>query len=98
MPEPARPVIASGTTVPAHLSRGAVGFGLIGFALALTPSHGPSALLLAAPGMVALGGCPTCWIVELVEAISAGRLKRSCTEGGCTLRPSAPGSITDRTR
>jgi hypothetical protein len=73
------------TSVVRHLMRGAIGFGLIGAALALTPSHGPAALLLVAPGMVALRGCPTCWIVGLIETISAGRLRRACTDAGCTL-------------
>jgi hypothetical protein len=68
-----------------HLLRGAIGFGLIGSALALTVSHGPVALLLAPPGMVALGGCPTCWIAGLIETISAGRLRRTCSDDSCAL-------------
>jgi hypothetical protein len=78
-------------SVARHLARGAVGFGLIGAALALTPAVGPGALLLALPGMVALRGCPTCWIVGLLGAISAGRLERTCTESGCTLRTADTG-------
>jgi hypothetical protein len=68
-----------------HLVRGAIGFGLIGCALVLTTSVGPASLLLLAPGMVALRGCPTCWIVGLIETVSAGRLERTCTDAGCTL-------------
>ncbi len=78
------------TSVAAHLSRGAIGFGLLGGAVALTPSHGPAALLLAAPGLLALRGCPTCWIAGLIETISAGRLRRTCTENGCTLGGGEP--------
>jgi hypothetical protein len=85
MPENEQGVFAS-SSVPRHLMRGAIGFGLIGAAIVLTPSHGPLALLFAPIGVVALGGCPTCWIVGLVETISAGRLKRTCTENGCTLQ------------
>src|ERR1700683_848634 len=84
MPDLARSPLAS-TSVAAHLTRGAIGFGLIGSAVALTPSAGPAALLLAAPGMVALRGCPTCWIAGLIQTISARRLKRTCTETSCTL-------------
>jgi hypothetical protein len=73
-------------SVARHLARGAIGFGLIGAALALAPVAGPVSLLLAPCGMVALRGCPTCWIVGLVEVISAGRLQRDCEESGCTLR------------
>jgi hypothetical protein len=75
---------ASGS-VARHLMRGAIGFGLIGAALALLGSMGPAALLLAPLGMVALRGCPTCWIVGLLQTISAGRLEHTCTDTGCTL-------------
>jgi hypothetical protein len=78
------------TSVARHLARGAIGFGLIGAAFALIPSIGPASLLLAAPGMVALRGCPTCWIAGLIQTISAGRLQRTCTETGCTVRRPAP--------
>jgi hypothetical protein len=84
MSENERSVFAS-SSVPRHLMRGALGFGLIAVAFALAPSHGPVALLLAPIGVVALRGCPTCWIAGLVETISAGRLQRTCTENGCTL-------------
>jgi hypothetical protein len=68
-----------------HLTRGAIGFGLIGSSVALVPALGPVSLLLALPGMVALRGCPTCWIAGLIETASAGRLERSCTESNCEL-------------
>jgi hypothetical protein len=68
-----------------HLARGAIGFGLIGSALALATSVGPASLLLLAPGMVALRGCPTCWMLGLIETVSAGRLERTCADAGCTL-------------
>jgi hypothetical protein len=84
MPEHERSVFAS-ASVARHLMRGAIGFGLIAMALGLTPGHGPAALLLAAPGMVALRGCPTCWIAGLIETISAGRLRRTCNGNNCTL-------------
>jgi len=84
MSEPGPHTFAS-TSLVRHLTRGFIGFGLIGSALALTPSVGPAALLLAPPGMVALRGCPMCWIAGLVETVSAGRVKRTCTDTGCTL-------------
>jgi hypothetical protein len=87
MPDHDRSALAS-TSVARHLMRGALGFGLIGSALALTVRGGPLALLLAPPGLVALRGCPTCWIAGLVETISAGRLERTCTESSCTLHTS----------
>jgi hypothetical protein len=78
-------VLAS-KSVARHLARGALGFGLIGAALALTTSVGPAALLLAPFGLVALRGCPTCWIVGLIQTISTGKLESSCTASNCTLR------------
>jgi hypothetical protein len=72
-------------SVARHLTRGAIGFGLIGSALVLTVSIGPVALLLAPLGMFALRGCPTCRLVGLVQTISAGRLRRNCTDTNCTL-------------
>jgi len=84
---PDRSALAS-ASVARHLMRGAIGFGLIiGSALALAVGSGPVALVLAPIGMVALRGCPTCWIAGLVETISAGRLKHTCTENGCPLHP-----------
>ena len=77
-----------------HLARGAIGFGLLGAAFALIPSVGPLALLLAPVGMVALRGCPMCWIAGLVETISAGRLARSCTGESCTLRSTSAATAT----
>jgi hypothetical protein len=81
------------TPLVRHLARGAIGFGLFGLAFALAPSVGPASLLLAVPGMVALRGCPTCWTVGLIEAISAGRLQRTCSNSGCTLSRHQHGSF-----
>jgi hypothetical protein len=69
-----------------HLARGAIGFGSLAAALALTRIVGAAALLLVLPGMVALRGCPTCWLVGLVQTLSAGRLRGACDERGCALR------------
>jgi hypothetical protein len=87
-----RSAVAS-TSLARHLTRGAIGFGLIGSSVALVPAVGPVSLLLAPPGMVALRGCPTCWIAGLMETISAGRLQRTCTDAGCELHASR-GSAT----
>jgi hypothetical protein len=93
MPDHTRGALAS-TSLARHLARGAIGFGLIAAALALIPSVGPAALLLAPLGMVALRGCPTCWIAGLIETISAGRLERTCTDDGCTLRTPDRSSVS----
>jgi hypothetical protein len=92
MSDPDRSPFAS-TSVARHLVRGAIGFGLIGSSVALIPAVGPATLVLAPAGMIALRGCPTCWIAGLMETISAGRLQRTCTDTGCELHAS-PGSAT----
>lgn len=74
------------TSVAGHLFRGAVGFGLIGAGLALSQTVGPTALLLTPLGMIALRGCPMCWVAGLIQTISAGRLQRTCADSGCELR------------
>ncbi|KOU22628.1 hypothetical protein ADK52_20390 [Streptomyces sp. WM6372] len=68
------------------MARGAVGFGALVGSLALLPLAGPASLLLAPVGLVALRGCPMCWAIGLAETVSAGRLRRSCTNGSCELR------------
>ncbi|MFI1382485.1 hypothetical protein [Embleya sp. NPDC020886] len=77
-------------TVPRHLARGAIGFGALAGSLALLPVTGPASLLLAPVGLVALRGCPMCWAIGLMETVSAGRLRRSCTDGRCELKRSGP--------
>jgi hypothetical protein len=84
MPDERRAALAS-TSLSRHLARGAIGFGLMGAALALTPSAGPAALLIVLPGMVALRGCPTCWVAGLLQTVSAGRMRRVCTDTSCKL-------------
>lgn len=65
-------------SVARQLARGAIGFGLVGSAFALTASLGPAALLLAPAGLVVLRGCPACWLAGLIETVTAGRVVRSC--------------------
>jgi hypothetical protein len=88
MPERGVSALAS-ASLARHLARGAIGFGLIGAAVALTPSR-VAVLLLVLPGMVALRGCPTCWVAGLVQTVSAGRLRRACTDTSCKLRGPSP--------
>ncbi|WP_380285055.1 hypothetical protein [Kitasatospora purpeofusca] len=73
-------------TVARHLARGGVGFGALLGAFALLPFAGPVALLLLPVGLLAFRGCPTCWVIGLVETVSRGRLRRGCVDGRCELR------------
>jgi hypothetical protein len=72
-------------SVPRHLARGALGFGLIIGSVALVPVAGPATLLAAPLALIAFRGCPTCWMVGLAQTISRGRLERRCADGVCTL-------------
>ncbi|MFB7376881.1 hypothetical protein, partial [Kitasatospora purpeofusca] len=76
-------------TVAGHLVRGGLGFGALVGAFVLLPFAGPVALLLLPLGLVALRGCPTCWVIGLLETVSRGRLRRECVDGRCELRPAA---------
>ncbi|MFE1267032.1 hypothetical protein [Streptomyces sp. NPDC058758] len=80
----------SSSSVPRHLARGALGFGLVIGSVALVPVAGPVALLAAPLALVAFRGCPTCWMVGLAQTISRGRLERRCADGVCTLVKAHP--------
>jgi hypothetical protein len=82
--------VFASSSLARHLLRGCVGFGLIAGAIALAPVLGAGSLLLAPLGLVVLRGCPTCWLLGLVETVSAGRLKRACADGSCALDAKSP--------
>ncbi|MGV9264361.1 hypothetical protein ACWDRR_06835 [Kitasatospora sp. NPDC003701] len=85
-----RPDFAS-ASLPRHLARGALGFGALIGSFALLPAAGPAALLLLPVGVLALRGCPMCWTIGLIQTVSRGRLKRSCTaDGQCRLTAAGP--------
>ncbi|MBW5482648.1 hypothetical protein [Streptomyces bambusae] len=87
---PARRTNFASKSVPRHLARGAIGFGLIAGSIALVPVAGPATLLAAPLALIAFRGCPTCWMVGLAQTISRGRLERQCTDGVCTLTKAHP--------
>ncbi|MFH9726470.1 hypothetical protein ACH4M4_26420 [Streptomyces sp. NPDC017254] len=95
---PAQPALAernfASKSVPRHLARGAVGFGLIIGSIALVPFAGPAALLAAPLALVAFRGCPTCWMVGLAQTISRGRLERQCVDGVCVITKAHPPTKT----
>lgn len=72
-------------SLPRHLIRGGIGFGALIGAFALVPAVGLYSLLLLPLGVLALRGCPTCWMIGLAETISNGRLRRACADGRCSL-------------
>ncbi|WP_227983103.1 hypothetical protein [Nocardia spumae] len=72
-------------SIPVHLTRGVIGFGLLVASVALIPVIGPIALLLLPAGLVALRGCPTCWLIGLAQTVSRGRIERECVDGQCRI-------------
>ncbi|MFF9200221.1 hypothetical protein ACF09L_33940 [Streptomyces sp. NPDC014779] len=89
---PTRPAERSyaSSSVPRHLARGALGLALIAVPIALVPTLGPLVLLAAPLSLVAFRGCPTCWMVGLVQTLSRDRLRRACVDGVCTLTRADP--------
>lgn len=82
-------------SVPAHLTRGVLGFGLLIGSVALIQVIGPTSLILFPAGLVALRGCPTCWAIGLAQTISRGRLKRTCQDGSCRIERRSAGVRTE---
>ncbi|WP_043635180.1 hypothetical protein [Nonomuraea candida] len=70
-----------------HLVRGVAGFGLLAGSFALIPVVGLLSLLLLPVGLLALRGCPLCWVMGLAEVVSRGRVERSCADGRCRVTP-----------
>lgn len=78
-------------TIIGHLARGVVGTSAAVAALALAPHHPWSLAFLLPITVLALRGCPMCWVVGLFQTIAArliskpkaqGRLGR-CAQGLC---------------
>ena len=54
-----------------HLLRGVVGLLCLGLALYYGREIGAPAVVLLLAGVLALKGCPTCWLVGLGQTLSA---------------------------
>lgn len=78
-------------TLALHLLRGAVGVGsfVLGIWLAAT-GHLLAALASLLVMLAVLRGCPMCWLLGLVQTLTAGRLKATCVDGSC-----APSQVRD---
>lgn len=72
-------------SVPEAVARGVIGFGLLVGSVALIPVVGLFSVILVPAALVALRGCPTCWVIGLVQTISRGRLERTCDNGSCRI-------------
>ena len=72
--------LASGS-VPVHVARGLLGLAAFVTAFATLGSVGPPALLLLPVAVLAWRGCPTCWMLGLIETRRLG-----CADGSCAKR------------
>jgi len=82
------------STISIHIARGAVAaLAIAGVAAILGGQPGAlgavAALALAAVAVAALGGCPACWTIGLIEAVARRRslpsagAERTCGSGRC---------------
>jgi len=55
------------TTLARHIARGAVGIGALYYAIEVAASHPWGSLALGLVALAALGGCPICWTIGLLE-------------------------------
>lgn len=67
------------SSVPRHVVRGLLGLGLLVAAFGLLGIVGPWSLVLLVGTGVLWRGCPTCWLLGLVQTREASR----CSTGGC---------------
>jgi hypothetical protein len=73
-----------------HLARGLLGFGALAAAFLVTTHGALVPIALAIVGIALLRGCPTCWMLGLMEILSAGKTKRICEGGSCRVVRAEP--------
>lgn len=82
-------------TVPGHLLRGGVAFGLLYAAVSQQHAHPGWSIMMGLLAFIAMRGCPACWTIGLLEALKhAWRQDRPAggpAQPGCAsaLAPSA---------
>lgn len=69
-------------SVAAHIARGVIGAVLLTWAVLLQSSHPAFAVAAGVAALVALGGCPACWTIGLLETV--GRRPGSAV---CAVKP-----------
>lgn len=66
-----------------YMLRGVLGFGLLAVALLYSSALGWWALPLFAVALLSFGGCPTCWIIGLMETLLHRKAGPGCVDGSC---------------
>jgi hypothetical protein len=72
----------SSRTVARHYARGALGLLVLVAAVVGAAVGVPAALALLIVTGAAWRGCPTCWVLGLVQT----REREACADGGCMVR------------
>lgn len=81
----------SSKSIAEHLVRGVIGLSALAAASGLMASSHPWLGLAALPvALVALRGCPTCWLLGLAQTVIAALRGKPtegyCVDGTCALR------------
>lgn len=83
-----------------HLTRGLIGLGAFWVTSAWSEAHPWLPFITLPLALLALRGCPMCWLVGLAETLVAkvrGRqVERTCIDGSCARR--APPEVYGRPR
>lgn len=70
-------------SVPMHLFRGVLGFGLLAIALIYATRLGIWTIVPLAGALVTFRGCPMCWTVGLIETALHRRTASGRSDGSC---------------
>lgn len=79
------------SSVTEHLVRGLFGFTALVVSFVVMMNGSMWSIPLALVGVALLRGCPTCWMIGLMETWSARSTSKVCQDGSCERRnPSVP--------
>ena len=65
-------------SVAVHVLKGVLGFGFLAIALQYASVLGWWTLVPVAGALVCFQGCPTCWIVGLIETVLRRKTRTAC--------------------
>ena len=88
-------------SMPEHLLRGVIGLtALIAASSLMSASHLWLGLAVLPVALVALRGCPSCWLLGLAQTVIASVRGRSadgyCLDGTCTLKTASTPAMPPR--
>lgn len=69
-----------------HLVRGIIGAGGLALAIFLNPAIGLFSWIFIPISLIALRGCPLCWLTGLFETVLHKEKGSLCVDGTCSVR------------